>query len=427
MAGGLVVKGLVAAVDAVIVTTWFFSAYLAKLFPSALAGSALTIFLVGYLVMIWLTCPAGRPRMQLDQATYVALLAGVAYLGVTYEPALVARSALLPVPAASIAGTLVYSVLFGVFLQSFLFNLNFRNRFTRRQPGAMALPYALFLILFVPLSTLQEYAAASPGDILTFVIVDLFGGSALFVVLLILYAKSDSNNLPGLVFYVATAVPSVFSLLLAANPILELFWLFAAFAVAIVFVEFLLPATWVERRLFPTPRRTSSRSSSRATIAGMAAVGAVAVTLFLVLPVVLGTPHPLFADATGSMAPQIEPGSLLIVRHVSLDSIRIGDVLVFNAPWSPGVTFAHRVIAVLHTPSGLEFQTRGIANPEPDTLPVPASNVYGIVWLVIPWIGYIVLDIYIVLLATAVAVGGYVVYSAAHPHRSRHRPIRMPS
>lgn len=418
-------KRLVAAVDAGVMTTWFFSVYLIKLFPSALAGSALFIFLAGYLAIIWLTCPAGRLRLQFDYASSVAIVAGAAYLAVTYEPTLVVRSALLPVSTTIIVKTLAYSALFGVFLQSFLFNLNFWGPFKRRSPGALALPFALYVVLLVPLSTLLDYAAAPPGVILTFIVVDLFGGTALFVVLLILYAKSSSNNLPGVVFYFATTVPNVFAFLIAANPVLDLFWVFAAFGVAIVLVEFLLPATWVERRLFPATRRTTSPSSRRATIVTLGAVGAIVVTLFLVLPVVLGTPHPFYADATGSMVPQIEPGSLLIVRHVSLASITVGEVLVFNAPWSPGLTVAHKVIAVLHTSSGLEFRTRGIANPGPDLLPVPASDVFGIVWLVIPWVGYLVLYDYLVLLVTAVGIGAYVAYSAAYPRRSRARRLRV--
>lgn len=416
-------RPLVAA-DVGVVGTWFFSAYLISQFPSALAAWALFILLGGYLAILWLVLPRARLRFQLDRASYVAILAGAAYLAITYEPAVIVRSVLLPVSEATAVKTLAYSALFGVFLQSFLFNLNFRSLFSRRRPGAIALPFALFLLIFIPFSTVQAYAIAPTGDLLTFVIVDVFGGTALFVVLMILFAKSTFNNLPGAVFYFAAAVPNVYAFLLAANPALELFWIFAAFGVAIVLVEFLLPANWVERRLFPTTRRAASESSTRATFAAVGALGAIAVTLFLVLPVVLGTPHPYYADATGSMAPQIEPGSLLIVHHVSLASITVGDVLVFNAPWSPGLTVAHKVIAVLHPSSGLEFRTRGIANAAPDPTPVPASDVYGIVLLVIPWVGYLVLDFYIVLLVTAVAVGVYVAYSTAYPRRSRARRAR---
>lgn len=418
-------KGRVAAFDTVVVTTWFFSTYLIGQLPSALAGWALFILLAGYLSTLWLAFPRTRLRLHLDRASYVALLAGAAYLAVTYEPALIVRSVLIPVSATTLTKTLVYSVVFGVFLQSFLFNLNFRSMFDQRRAGAVVLPFALFLILFVPFTTLQAYVTAPPADLLTFVIVDLFGGTALFVVLLTLYAKSRFDNLPGVVFYFAASIPNVIAFLLAADPVLELFWLFAAFGVAIVLVEFLLPATWVERRLFPAVRqRPTSRSSRRATFAALGGIAAIAVTLFLVLPAVLGTPHPFYADATGSMAPQIEPGSLLIVHHVNLDSITVGDVLVFNAPWSPGLTVAHKVIAVLHPSTGLEFRTRGIANAGPDPIPVPAANVFGIVLLVIPWVGYLILDFYLVLLVTSVTVGAYVAYSVAYPRRSHPRRVR---
>lgn len=417
-------KGLVVAIDVGVAATWFFSVYFIGLFPATLAGTPLIFLLAGYLAIIWTTYPPGRLRLQWDQASSVALLAGAAYLAVTYEPAFVVHSVLLPAPTTSVAETVVYSVLFGAFLQSFLFNLNFANLFKRRRPGAVVLPFALFLILFLPLSTLQTYASAAPPQILTFVIINLFGGTALFVVLLILYVKSNFGNLPGFVFYFATAIPTIFVVLLAANPILLLLWLFVAFGVAIMLVELLLPATWAERRLLPVSQGVTHRSSQRSTYITIGAIGAIVVTLFLVLPAVLGTPHPYLADATGSMAPQIEPGSLLIVRHVSVGSIIVGEVLVFNAPWSPGVTVAHEVIAVLHTSSGLEFRTRGIANPSADPEPVPAANVIGIVAFVIPWVGYLILYLYVVIILTAVGVGGYVAYSMAYPSRSgfrRHR------
>jgi signal peptidase len=417
-------KGLVVGIDVAVITTWFFSVDLFGLFPSGLAGWGLFIFLVGYLAAIWLAYPLGRLRLRLDHASYVAVIAGAAYLAVIYEPVLIVRSVLLPVPVTSLAETLAYSALYGVFLQSFLFNLNFRSLFARRSPGAIVLPFVLFVILSVPLSTLQDYAAATSQEILTFIIVDLFGGTALFVILLILFAKSKFNNVPGVVFYFATTIPNVLVLLLAANPVLELIWLFAAFGVAIVLIEFLLPATWVERRLFPAVPRTTSASSNRATFATIGVIAAIAAIVFLVLPAVLGTPHPFYADATGSMAPQIEPGSLLIVRHVSLDSITVGEVLVFNAPWNPGLTVAHKVIAILHTSTGLEFRTQGIANAAPDSMPVPAADVFGIVALVIPWVGYLVLDLYLVIIVTAVAIGAYVAYSMAYPHRPRPRRHR---
>ncbi|HYB79411.1 MAG TPA: signal peptidase I [Thermoplasmata archaeon] len=417
-------KGLVVAMDTAIVTTWFFSVYFVKTFPTSLATYVPIVLLVGYLAVLWLIYPRARLRLRFDQATIVALVAGAAYAAIIYEPLLIVHSILLPVSITSVAVILAYSALLGVFFQSFLFNVNMRSLFDRRHPGAVALPFVLYLILLVPLGTLEAYAVASPQQILTFVIIDLFGGAALFVVLLILYAKAKFNNLPGILFYLIAAIPNALSFLLAASPVLELVWLFAAFGVVIVLVEFALPSTWTERRLFPATQRPASPSSNRATLATVGAIGAVAVVIFLVLPAVLGTPHPFFADATGSMAPQIEPGSLLIVRHVNLDSIGVGEVLVFNAPWSPGLTVAHQVIAVLHLSSGLEFRTKGIANPVPDPAPVPSADVIGIVALVIPLVGYLVLDLYIVIIVTAVAVGAYIAYAMAYPRRPRFRHHR---
>lgn len=412
------------AIDAVVVLTWFFSYYLFQPFPGAIASWASLILLAGYLTGLWIAYPPARPRLQFDRASVVAIVCGVLFVAVLYEPILFVKSIYVPSTPASIEASLAYSALFGLFLQSFLFNGNMRGLFDRRAAGALALPFVLYIVLLLPLSTILALQTATQQAIMAFVITNLFGGSALFVVLLLLYVKSKFNSLPGVLFYFITAVPNAFTFLFAANLVLQLAWLFAAYGVVVLLVEFLLPTTWVERRIFPVARGPSFTSNRRATLATAATIGSVAVALLVVVPLALGTPHPFYADPTGSMAPQIEPGSLLIVHHVSLDSITVGQILVFNAPWQSGTTVAHEVIAVLHTSSGLEFRTQGIANPTADPTPVPAADVIGVVVLIIPLMGYLVLYSYVVLVVVAVGLGAYVAYSMAHPRQTHLRRPR---
>lgn len=417
-------KRLLWATDLAIVASWFFSSFLTQLLPTAVSSWVTFVFLAVYVAVISIAYPSARLHLRSDRASGVALVVGLVFVAFLYEPVLFGRSTLVPASAAFVASTVVYSILYALFLQVFLLNLNTRGRFDRQRPGALTLPYLLFLILLLPLSTLRTLALGTPPEILSFVITDLFGGTALFLVLVLLYAKSQFNNFPGLLFYLATTIPSTVTVLVTANPVLELGWLFAAYAVAIVLIEVLLPATWLERRLFPVVRGPTFGQSHRGTVATVAAVGAFALTLLVIVPVVLGTPEPYYADATGSMAPQIEPGSLLIVHHVSVGSITVGEILVFTAAWASNLTVAHEVIAILHTPAGLAFQTRGIANPGPDPAPVPAGDVIGIVAFVVPWVGYLVLYDFAVVVVTAVAIGAYAAYSVMHPRRTHWRSPR---
>lgn len=91
--------------------------------------------------------------------------------------------------------------------------------------------------------------------------------------------------------------------------------------------------------------------------------------------------------STGSMEPRIETGSLLVIRPVDPEEIVIGDVITF---WQSGLDtplVTHRVIDSGHN-SPLWFQTKGDANPFPDTFIVPAGNLAGVVWLNLPYLGY---------------------------------------
>ena len=65
---------------------------------------------------------------------------------------------------------------------------------------------------------------------------------------------------------------------------------------------------------------------------------------------------------TGSMRPAIAPGDLVIVRPVDPASIRVGDVITFQAPIGSHELVTHRVVAVTSSAQGIAFRTKGDAN-----------------------------------------------------------------
>jgi signal peptidase I len=417
-------KRLTWAINAAVLASWFFSVWIADRLPGALSLWTPSILLVVYLVAIWGLVPSARLRLHTDRSTVVAAVAGVAFVLVLFEPVFIVPHIFVTLTAMDVAREVVYAVLYGLFLQVFLFGLNTRISLDRRTAGTLLIPFALDMVLLIPLGTLQPLLGALPQQQFSFVVGDLFGGATLFVVLVLLYAKSRFNNLPGFLFYLAATVPTVLSVIVFSNSALQLAWPFAAYGIALLLITLLLPTTWAERRLFSPERAPRFTSAGRGTYVAVGAVVALVVVLLLVIPAALGTPHPYYADATGSMVPQIYPGSLLIVRHVNVNSITVGEVLVFTAAWAGNITVAHQVVGILRTSSGLEFRTKGIANPAPDPAPTPAANVIGVVALVIPGVGYLVLYSYLVLLVTVVGVTGYLVYSAWHPRRARFRVRR---
>jgi len=92
---------------------------------------------------------------------------------------------------------------------------------------------------------------------------------------------------------------------------------------------------------------------------------------------------------TGSMAPGISAGSVVVVRPVDPRSLAVGDVVTYEAADGSGALVTHRVTALGHDAAGeVQLTTRGDANADADLDPVPASAVRGELWYRVPWVGY---------------------------------------
>jgi signal peptidase len=89
----------------------------------------------------------------------------------------------------------------------------------------------------------------------------------------------------------------------------------------------------------------------------------------------------IYVVRTGSMAPSIRPGDVVI--DVPAKNIRLGEVITF--PRVVGSYTTHRVVAV--TSRGIE--TKGDANPSPDYGYVTPSEVAGREVAVVPKAGYV--------------------------------------
>lgn len=70
-------------------------------------------------------------------------------------------------------------------------------------------------------------------------------------------------------------------------------------------------------------------------------------------------------EQTGSMAPALQPGDLVIVRQTPIERIQVGDVIgVRNAS---GAVIVHRVQRVNGLGGSLQVTTKGDANPTSET------------------------------------------------------------
>jgi signal peptidase I len=93
---------------------------------------------------------------------------------------------------------------------------------------------------------------------------------------------------------------------------------------------------------------------------------------------------------SGSMVPTLRVGSIAFDRPVAGDSVRVGDVVTFQDPYSPGRLVTHRVIRIFHTKHGLAYRTKGDANTTRDPWTVKLPDRVGRVSFSVPYVGYAV-------------------------------------
>jgi len=95
----------------------------------------------------------------------------------------------------------------------------------------------------------------------------------------------------------------------------------------------------------------------------------------------------LFAVRSGSMAPSIKVGDLVIEEHVDPASIQAGDVITLAT--GTGATVTHRVQTVTPNDAGPVFTTKGDANASPDPVATMSSQVRGRVAWDVPLLGFL--------------------------------------
>lgn len=110
------------------------------------------------------------------------------------------------------------------------------------------------------------------------------------------------------------------------------------------------------------------------------------VTASVLLPRVVGaTPYTIL---TGSMRPSMPPGTLVVVRPVSPERVRVGDVVTYQLRSGEPQVVTHRVVSVGVDGGGHRvFRTQGDANDVADSAWVRPVQVKGVLWYAVPHLG----------------------------------------
>lgn len=137
---------------------------------------------------------------------------------------------------------------------------------------------------------------------------------------------------------------------------------------------------------------------------------------------------------SGSMAPAMSPGDVILVDAVAPSAIETGDVITYSRQAEATPT-THRVVEVVDRGGEPAFRTKGDANEDPDSALVPADAVIGQVMtvggvlVVIPAIGYVIefastslgfaLLVVVPVALLAVSDAWYIVTSTRNPRSGR--------
>jgi len=90
---------------------------------------------------------------------------------------------------------------------------------------------------------------------------------------------------------------------------------------------------------------------------------------------------------SGSMEPTIPVGSIVIVKKVNPEDVKVDDVIAFQTGESRTI---HRVVEKVVENGSFYFRTKGDANEDPDPWIVKPQDVKGALLLTIPYYGYII-------------------------------------
>lgn len=123
------------------------------------------------------------------------------------------------------------------------------------------------------------------------------------------------------------------------------------------------------------------------------AISSVLVALVLILAIALVGVRVVgiktYAVISGSMEPTYPTGSLLYVKSVNAQELKVGDAITFMLDEDTVAT--HRIIEIIPDEEDsrvIRFRTQGDANDTADGTPVHEKNIIGKPVFAVPYLGY---------------------------------------
>jgi signal peptidase I len=142
---------------------------------------------------------------------------------------------------------------------------------------------------------------------------------------------------------------------------------------------------------FAPVRTELGRSRARRwMVVGGVGLLAVAMAAAVVLTLMPAFGYRAMVVRSGSMAPAIETGDLIVSREVAPFRIAPGDVVTFSDPSGDGDLVTHRVLEATAGMGTFTFVTKGDANTASETWSTDEDAPLGLVSATLPRAGYVV-------------------------------------
>lgn len=324
-----------------------------------------------------------RHDYKFNKTVVYSISLSLLFIFMLVEPAIAYGKIHLDLYFTDLWMNIVYSLLFSALLVTMIYGVILKALW-RKPVFALSISSIVYVLsvtpvqLFLSISGLPELLLFNIAFLVVF---SFFMG--------FMYLKSNFNLLSPMLFLLIYSIFLAMNVNVQVSKLFNLVWEVISLSVLLFITDRLMKESINIKRVLKS-RRVAFKKKDNTTPVIFAGILIILILLVL-MPIITQESHYVIADPTDSMYPQIQPGSLLFVKHIDVNQVRAGEVIVFNAPWENGTLFAHEVINITYSNGHEFFVTKGINNPAKDPLPVPSRDLVGQVYFTLPYVGYVLI------------------------------------
>lgn len=328
-------------------------------------------------IVIPLTFPYLR-RFLHDRRWYFGTIFMLLVIFLLLIPAALTDTLSVSVKLIPILNSSLYSIIFSLSVVPVIF-AGIMEATRKNQPAGMLLTGVAYFLVLTPI--FQTYTIS---EIVKLLLYSFSFDVILSFYLSYLYLADDRRTLGLFAFILPYSIFSFMDVTEKISPLFNIIWEVIAISITFWITHFVMGSNIWVRKLLKSKKRLRLRKKTKpsdvafAVMMGVVAMGAIGGYYT----------HTIAADPTSSMYPVIIPGSLLLIKPSPPQSIAVGEIIEFHAPWANGTLYAHEVVRIYDRNGTVYFRTRGVNNPVDDPGLVPGSDLVGIVEYHIPYLGY---------------------------------------